>query len=66
MKQVWVNLAACSATRADTRGAALPTETMEEPDVFNDTVDTFLASVARGFWDARDPRSRSASATGMT
>ena len=32
MKQVWVNLAACSATRADTRGAALPTETTAIPD----------------------------------
>ena len=32
MKQVWVNLAACSATRADTRGAALPTETTAIPE----------------------------------
>src|ERR1700750_2189506 len=32
MKQVWVNLAACSATRADTRGAALPTDTTAIPD----------------------------------
>jgi hypothetical protein len=32
MKQVWVNLAACSATRALTRGAALPTETTAMPD----------------------------------
>ena len=31
MKQVWVNLAACSATRAATRGAALPTETTAIP-----------------------------------
>ena len=32
MKQVWVNLAACSVTRAVTRGAALPTETTAIPD----------------------------------
>jgi pimeloyl-ACP methyl ester carboxylesterase len=41
------------------------TANLEEPDVFNRAVDTFLASVARGAWPARDPRSRSASATGM-
>src|ERR1044071_9474820 len=32
MKQVWVNLATCSATRALTRGAALPTETTAMPE----------------------------------
>ena len=32
MKQVWVNRPACSATRATTRGAALPTETTAMPD----------------------------------
>jgi pimeloyl-ACP methyl ester carboxylesterase len=41
------------------------TANLEEPDVFNRVVDAFLASVARGSWPARDPRSRSASATGM-
>ena len=34
--------------------------------VFNRAVDTFLASVARGSWHRRDPRSRSASTTGMS
>jgi hypothetical protein len=42
------------------------TANLEEPDVFNDAVDTFPASVARGSWHARDPRSRSASTTGTT
>jgi pimeloyl-ACP methyl ester carboxylesterase len=42
------------------------TANLEEPDVFNRAVDTFLASVARGSWHPRDPRSRSASTTGMT
>jgi pimeloyl-ACP methyl ester carboxylesterase len=41
------------------------TANLEEPDVFNRAVDAFLASVARGSWPPRDPRSRSASATGM-
>jgi pimeloyl-ACP methyl ester carboxylesterase len=41
------------------------TANLEEPDVFNRVVDTFLASVARGSWHPRDPRSRSASTTGM-
>src|ERR1700677_3072466 len=31
MKQVWVNRLTCSATRAATRGAALPTETTAIP-----------------------------------
>ena len=42
------------------------TANLEEPDVFNRTVDAFLAGVARGSWQARDPRSRSASTTGVT
>jgi pimeloyl-ACP methyl ester carboxylesterase len=42
------------------------TANLEEPDVFNRVVDTFLASVARGGWHSRDPRSRSASTTGMS
>ncbi|MGH8922440.1 MAG: alpha/beta fold hydrolase [Actinomycetes bacterium] len=42
------------------------TANLEEPDVFNRAVDTFLASVARGGWRSRDPRSRSASTTGMS
>src|SRR5215468_177172 len=32
MKQVWVNLAACSRTRSATRGALLPTETTAMPE----------------------------------
>jgi len=42
------------------------TANLEEPDVFNHAVDRFLATVARGAWRERDPRSISASATGMT
>jgi pimeloyl-ACP methyl ester carboxylesterase len=42
------------------------TANLEEPDVFNRAVDTFLTSVARGSWRPRDPRSRSASTTGMS
>jgi pimeloyl-ACP methyl ester carboxylesterase len=42
------------------------TANLEEPDVFNRAVDTFLSSVARGSWHPRDPRSRSASTTGMS
>jgi pimeloyl-ACP methyl ester carboxylesterase len=41
------------------------TANLEEPDVFNRIVDAFLGSVARGSWAPRDPRSRSASTTGM-
>src|ERR1700760_110501 len=37
------------------------TANLEEPGIFNRAVDAFLASVARGSWQARDPRSRSAS-----
>jgi pimeloyl-ACP methyl ester carboxylesterase len=42
------------------------TANLEEPGVFNRAVDAFLASVARGSWQARDPRSRSASAAGVS
>jgi pimeloyl-ACP methyl ester carboxylesterase len=42
------------------------TANLEEPDVFNRAVDAFLGSVARGSWRPRDPRSRSASTTGMS
>src|SRR6185437_8473531 len=41
------------------------TANLEEPDVFNGLVDRFLATVARGAWRPRDPRSQSASITGM-
>jgi pimeloyl-ACP methyl ester carboxylesterase len=34
------------------------TANLEEPDVFNRSVDAFLAAVARGAWRSRDPRSR--------
>jgi pimeloyl-ACP methyl ester carboxylesterase len=40
------------------------TANLEEPDVFNHTVDRFLATVARGAWHPRDPRSQSPSTTG--
>jgi pimeloyl-ACP methyl ester carboxylesterase len=40
------------------------TANLEEPDVFNRAVDTFLAATARAAWRPRDPRSRSASTTG--
>jgi len=42
------------------------TTNLDEPDSFNRAVDVFLASVARGSWHPRDPRSRSASTTGMS
>jgi pimeloyl-ACP methyl ester carboxylesterase len=42
------------------------TANLEEPDVFNAAVDRFLAAVGRGAWRGRDPRSLSASTTGMT
>src|SRR5262245_22348033 len=41
------------------------TANLEEPDVFNGVVDRFLAAVAREAWRPRDPRSVSASTTGM-
>ena len=41
------------------------TANLEEPDVFNRLVDGFLASVSRGAWRPRDPRSLSGSVTGV-
>src|ERR1700760_4944987 len=41
------------------------TANLEEPDVFNHVVDSFLSSVARGSWRPPGPRSRSASPNGM-
>jgi pimeloyl-ACP methyl ester carboxylesterase len=41
------------------------TANLEEPDVFNEVVDRFLAAVERGVWRPRDPRSLSTSTTGM-
>src|SRR5262245_42868818 len=41
------------------------TANLEEPDLFNATVDRFLATVDRGAWRLRDPRSLSDSTTGM-
>ena len=38
---------------------------LEEPDVFNQAVDRFLAAVARGSWHHRDPRSVSDSTLGL-
>lgn len=38
---------------------------LEEPELFNATVDRFLSTVERGAWQARDPRSLSTSTTGM-
>jgi pimeloyl-ACP methyl ester carboxylesterase len=42
------------------------TANLEEPDVFNHAVDKFLTTLARGAWCERDPRSLSASTTGMS
>lgn len=42
------------------------TANLEEPAAFNHAVDRFLAAVDRGAWRRRDPRSLSASTTGMT
>ncbi|MGN6795286.1 MAG: alpha/beta fold hydrolase [Streptosporangiaceae bacterium] len=41
------------------------TANLEDPAAFNAAVDRFLADVERGAWRLRDPRSRSASTTGM-
>jgi pimeloyl-ACP methyl ester carboxylesterase len=41
------------------------TANLEEPGEFNRAVDGFLAAVARGAWRPRDPRSLSASTTGI-
>jgi pimeloyl-ACP methyl ester carboxylesterase len=42
------------------------TANLEDPAAFNREVDRFLAAVDRGAWRRRDPRSLSASTTGMT
>jgi pimeloyl-ACP methyl ester carboxylesterase len=42
------------------------TANLEEPDVFNQVVDKFLTAVTRGAWHERDPRSVSASTTGLS
>jgi pimeloyl-ACP methyl ester carboxylesterase len=42
------------------------TANLEEPEVFNAVVDRFLAAVERGSWRQRDPRSLSASTTGIS
>jgi pimeloyl-ACP methyl ester carboxylesterase len=41
------------------------TANLEEPGLFNSAVDRFLAAAERGAWPRRDPRSLSASTTGM-
>ncbi|WP_163512442.1 alpha/beta fold hydrolase [Fodinicola acaciae] len=41
------------------------TANLEEPELFNAAVDRFLATVERGGWRRRDPRSLSTSTTGM-
>jgi len=41
------------------------TANLEEPGLFNSAVDRFLAAAARGAWRPRDPRSVSASTTGI-
>lgn len=42
------------------------TANLEEPEVFNAAVDRFLAAIDRGAWWRRDPRSLSASTTGIS
>ncbi len=42
------------------------TSNLEEPDMFNRTVDDFLSAVQSGGWRPRDPRSLVASITGMS
>jgi pimeloyl-ACP methyl ester carboxylesterase len=41
------------------------TANLEEPEVFNGTVERFLQAVESGRWGTRDPRSLSTSVTGM-
>lgn len=41
------------------------TANLEDPDEFNRAVEGFLVAVERGDWGTRDPRSQSASITGM-
>jgi proline iminopeptidase len=38
---------------------------LEEPDLFNHTVQDFLCTVESGRWGLRDPRSLATSTTGM-
>jgi pimeloyl-ACP methyl ester carboxylesterase len=38
---------------------------LEEPALFNSTIDTFLSSVMTGTWGDRDPQSQAISTTGM-
>jgi pimeloyl-ACP methyl ester carboxylesterase len=42
------------------------TANLEEPHRFNEAVDRFLDFAGRGAWPARDPRSLSASTTGVS
>jgi pimeloyl-ACP methyl ester carboxylesterase len=42
------------------------TANLEEPEIFNQTVDRFLAAAECGAWRHRDPRSLSQSTTGMS
>jgi len=41
------------------------TANLEEPEVFNETIGRFIATVERGAWGARDPRAVSTSITGV-
>jgi pimeloyl-ACP methyl ester carboxylesterase len=41
------------------------TANLEDPDAFNRALEGFLVAVERGEWGTRDPRSRSASITGI-
>ncbi len=41
------------------------TTNLEDPAVFNRTIEEFLDAVGRGAWSERDPRSQSASITGI-
>ncbi len=41
------------------------TMNLEDPAIFNRTVEEFLSAVAAGDWSERDPRSQTASITGM-
>ena len=55
-----------SAVAAGAGYGAQPERQEQEPDAFNREVDRFLAAVDRGAWRRRDPRSLSASTTGMS
>jgi pimeloyl-ACP methyl ester carboxylesterase len=41
------------------------TTNLEDPEIFNRTVDEFLQAVDRGKWGARDPRSQTGTITGI-